>query len=40
MRLPAPRTLSLGVIAASLALAYGVWYSYSVMLVALLEEFG
>jgi MFS family permease len=40
MRLPATRTLSLGVIAISLALAYGIWYSYSVILVALLEEYG
>jgi len=28
------------VIALTLALAYGIWYSYSVILVALLEEFG
>jgi MFS family permease len=28
------------VIALTLALAYGIWYSYSVVLVALLEEFG
>jgi MFS family permease len=34
------RALSLGVIALTLALAYGVWYSYSVVLVALLREFG
>jgi len=31
---------ALGVIALTLALAYGVWYSYSVFLVALLGEFG
>ena len=29
-----------GVIALTLALAYGIWYSYSVILVALLKEFG
>ncbi len=34
------RALSLGVIALTLALAYGVWYAYSVILVALLQEFG
>jgi MFS family permease len=34
------RALSLGVIALTLALAYGVWYSYSVVLVALLREYG
>jgi len=28
------------VIAATLSLAYGIWYSYSVILVALLQEFG
>jgi len=39
--LPLPRrALSLGIIALTLALAYGVWYSYSVVLVALLREFG
>ena len=32
--------VALGVIALTLALAYGVWYSYSVILVALLAEFG
>jgi len=32
--------LRLGIIALTLALAYGVWYSYSVVLVALLHEFG
>jgi MFS family permease len=31
---------ALGVIALTLALAYGIWYSYSVVLVALLAEFG
>src|SRR3970040_2744862 len=31
---------ALGVTALPLALAYGVWYSYSVILVALLAEFG
>ncbi len=34
------RSLSLGVIATTLGLAYGIWYSYSVILVALLAEFG
>jgi len=34
------RHLSLGVIALTLAFAYGIWYSYSVILVALLHEFG
>ena len=34
------RFLSLGVIALTLALAYGVWYAYSVILVALLHEYG
>jgi MFS family permease len=34
------RYASLGVIAFTLALAYGVWYSYSVIMVALLREFG
>ena len=34
------RSLSLGVIALTLALAYGVWYAYSVILVALLHEYG
>jgi len=34
------RTLSLGIIALTLALAYGVWYAYSVLLVALLHEYG
>jgi MFS family permease len=36
----AQRYVSLGVIAMSLALAYGIWYSYSVILVALLHEYG
>ena len=40
MPLPATRTLSLGVIAITLALAYGIWYAYSVILVALLHEYG
>ncbi len=34
------RHAALGVIALTLALAYGIWYSYSVVLVALLAEFG
>jgi hypothetical protein len=34
------RTAALGVIALSLAIACGIWYSYSVILVALLAEFG
>jgi MFS family permease len=34
------RHAALGVIALTLALAYGIWYSYSVLLVALLAEFG
>ena len=34
------RYAALGVIGLTLALAYGIWYSYSVVLVALLEEFG
>lgn len=34
------RSLALGVIAVTLALAYGVWYAYSVVLVALLHEYG
>ncbi len=37
---PIVRSAPLGVIALTLALAYGIWYSYSVVLVALLEEFG
>ena len=32
------RYAALGVIALSLALAYGIWYSYSVILVALLDH--
>ncbi len=35
-----PRALGLPVIAFSLALAYGIWYAYSVILVALLNEYG
>jgi MFS family permease len=34
------RFLRLGVIGLSLSLAYGIWYSYSVFLVALLHEYG
>ena len=34
------RYVSLGVIAFSLSLAYGIWYAYSVILVALLQEYG
>lgn len=34
------RYAALGVIGLTLALAYGIWYSYSVILVALLGEFG
>ncbi len=34
------RWLRLGVLALTLALAYGVWYGYSVVLVALLREYG
>ena len=37
---PAPSYLALGVTVVTLALAYGVWYAYSVFLVALLREFG
>src|SRR5688500_20321370 len=37
---PIVRYAPLGVIALTLALAYGIWYSYSVILVALLGEFG
>jgi len=40
MTLPAHRSLALGVIAINLALAYGVWYAYSIFLVALLNEYG
>jgi MFS family permease len=36
----ARRSIALGVIATTLGLAYGIWYSYSVILVALLAEFG
>ena len=35
----ARRATALGVIATTLGLAYGIWYSYSVILVALLAEF-
>ena len=38
--MPTPRALSLGVTGATLALAYGIWYSDSVVLVALLHEYG
>jgi len=38
--LVARRSFSLVVIALTLSLAYGIWYSYSVILVALLQEFG
>ena len=45
--MPPPRSLpdsqrivSLGIIAFSLALAYGIWYAYGVILVALLREYG
>jgi MFS family permease len=38
--LPSTRALSLGLTAVTLALAYGIWYSYSVVLVALLREYG
>src|SRR5688572_27262000 len=34
------RSLALAVIAITLALSYGVWYAYSVVLVALLQEYG
>jgi len=37
---PAAAYWSLGVTCITLALAYGVWYAYSVFLVALLREFG
>ena len=37
---PSRRYAALGVIGLTLALAYGIWYSYSVILVALLKEFG
>jgi MFS family permease len=40
VRIQATRALSLGVIGVTLALAYGIWYSYSVVLVALLHEYG
>ena len=38
--MPTPRALRLVIVAATLSLAYGIWYSYSVVLVALLGEFG
>ena len=34
------RFAALGVLAATLALVYGIWYSYGVIMVALLAEFG
>lgn len=34
------RNIALGVVALTLAIAYGIWYAYSVFLVALLAEFG
>jgi MFS family permease len=37
---PAPSHVALAVTVVTLALAYGVWYAYSVFLVALLREFG
>jgi MFS family permease len=37
---PSAAYRSLGVTCITLALAYGVWYAYSVFLVALLREFG
>ncbi|HUP37163.1 MAG TPA: MFS transporter [Candidatus Limnocylindria bacterium] len=37
---PAPSYIALAVTVVTLALAYGVWYAYSVFLVALLREFG
>jgi MFS family permease len=37
---PAPSYSALAVTVVTLALAYGVWYAYSVFLVALLREFG
>ncbi len=37
---PGRRFIALGVVAISLAIAYGIWYSYSVVLVALEREFG
>lgn len=38
--MPTPRALRLAILAVTLSLAYGIWYSYSVILVALLQEFG
>ena len=37
---PAPSYIALAVTVVTLALAYGVWYAYSVFLVALLRDFG
>ncbi len=37
---PSRRFVGLAIIAGTLALAYGIWYAYSVLLVALLREFG
>lgn len=37
---PAPSYIALAITVVTLALAYGVWYAYSVFLVALLREFG
>jgi MFS family permease len=34
------RTVGLGIVALTLSIAYGIWYAYSVILVALLAEFG
>src|SRR5690349_5081004 len=34
------RHVALGVVAITLSIAYGIWYAYSVILVALLAEFG
>ena len=39
-RVPSPGVRSLAVTSVTLWLAYGVWYAYSVFLVALLREFG
>lgn len=38
--MPSTRALCLGITAVTLALAYGIWYSYSVILVALLHDYG
>ncbi len=37
---PNRRYLDLGVLASTLAIVYGIWYSYGVIMVALLREFG